>query len=65
LPFVPMATLCHAEKFSVWIQLIQPLVNPQGAAPDSMIWREKVSISAQVAGGVSGSRPAFAKTSLL
>ena len=62
---VPMGWLCQAEKFSSWIQEIQPVVKPHLAAPDSMILLENASTSSQVLGGVSRSRPAFSNTSLL
>ncbi|MNL79318.1 hypothetical protein D3C87_2058930 [compost metagenome] len=62
---VPKGWSWMAERFSVWIQLTQAVVKPQGAAPDSTIFLEKFSISAQVFGAVSRSRPAFSNTSLL
>ena len=60
-----MGWLCQADRFSVWAQLIHCVVKPQVAAPDSMICLLNCSSSAQVLGGVFGSRPAFSNTVLL
>ena len=64
LSFVPMGTLCHAEKFSMCIQDGQPDVYthccPAAFSLSAAAWN-----SFHVCGGLLGSRPAFLKASLL
>ena len=62
---MPYGTLFQAAKFSVWIQVSQVEVKPQGAAPLVLIFLAASNTSFQVFGGLSTSSPAFWKMSLL
>src|ERR1700688_3312368 len=61
--FVASGRLCQALKFSIWVQLTQAAVKPQGTPPARSFFAAS-KVSGQVLGGLSGSSPAFLNASL-
>ena len=64
LPLVANSVLCQAEKLSSWVQLTQLVVNGH-LWPLAFSLAAARATSAQVVGGLSASRPAALKASLL
>jgi hypothetical protein len=64
LPLVANSTLCHAEKLSSCVQLIQLVVNGH-LWPAALSLAAARATSAHVTGGLLGSRPAALNASLL
>src|SRR5918911_1317127 len=62
---VESGTLCQAESCSTLTQVTQALEKPQVAWPALFSFFAASNSSGQVFGGLSGSRPAFLKASLL
>ena len=64
MALVASGMLCQALKFSICTQLTQADVNPHGSSAARSFFAA-LKVSGQVAGGFSGSSPAFLKASLL
>ena len=65
LALVASGTLCQAENCSRLTHVTQALPKPQLAWPAAFSFLAASNTSGQVLGGLSGSRPAFLKLSLL